>query len=217
MKQRVWLIKFILAGILLGVGLFMAFTSDVVYLMTGVILIVFALARVFPLLKTLKHEASRTIHLLEVLITAILGGVLIFASLQLGSDGGTNTSLWELIYRFGLGFVFYARGVIYFISTVFFNEKTKPLEFVIHLAALSIGTAIAFSDQFNAGLVGIFFLIISVIGAAILTIDGYGGYKLYRNMMMSKDQTTQPSSSKEKQPTKEIPLEDPKDDRPYVN
>ncbi len=49
MKQRVWIIKFILAGILLGVGLFMVFSEDVVYLMTGAILVVFALFRVVPL------------------------------------------------------------------------------------------------------------------------------------------------------------------------
>ena len=55
MKDRIWIIKFVLAGILLGVGLFMAFSEDVVYLMTGVILVIFALFRVFPLLKTLKH------------------------------------------------------------------------------------------------------------------------------------------------------------------
>lgn len=215
MKDRIWIIKFVLAGILLGVGLFMAFSEDVVYLMTGVILVIFALFRVFPLLKTLKHEVSRTIHLFEVLITAILGGVLIYASLQIGSDGG-NTSLWELVYRFGLGFVFYARGVIYFISTVFFNEKTKVLEFIIHLVSLSIGTAIIFSSQFDASLIGIFFLIISVIGAGILSVDGYGGYKKYRQVM------TQDDKQKNKQPNeikdhRDIPLEDPKEDRPYVN
>ena len=216
MKDRIWIIKFILAGILLGVGLFMAFSEDVVYLMTGVILVIFALFRVFPLLKTLKHEVSRTIHLLEVLITAILGGVLIFASLQMGSDGG-NTSLWELVYRFGLGFVFYARGVIYFMSTVFFNEKTKVLEFIIHLASLSIGTAIVFSPQFDASLIGIFFLIISVIGAGILSVDGYGGYKKYRQMITQdeKQKDKKPEKIKEKQ--QEVPLEDPKDEKPYVN
>lgn len=216
MKDRIWIIKFVLAGILLGVGLFMAFSEDVVYLMTGVILVIFALFRVFPLLKTLKHEVSRTIHLLEVLITAILGGVLIFASLQMGSDGG-NTSLWELVYRFGLGFVFYARGVIYFMSTVFYNEKTKVLEFIIHLASLSIGTAIVFSPQFDASLIGIFFLIISVIGAGILSVDGYGGYKKYRQMITQdeKQKDKKPEKIKEKQ--QEVPLEDPKDERPYVN
>ena len=216
MKDRIWIIKFVLAGILLGVGLFMAFSEDVVYLMTGVILVIFALFRVFPLLKTLKHEVSRTIHLLEVLITAILGGVLIFASLQMGNDGG-NTSLWELVYRFGLGFVFYARGVIYFMSTVFFNEKTKVFEFIIHLASLSIGTAIVFSPQFDASLIGIFFLIISVIGAGILSVDGYGGYKKYRQMITQDEKQKEKKSKKIKEKHQEVPLEDPKDERPYVN
>ena len=64
MKSRIWLIKFLLAGILLGVGLFMAFDEEIVYLMTGVILVVFALFRLKPLLKSLKKEVSRFIHLM---------------------------------------------------------------------------------------------------------------------------------------------------------
>lgn len=212
MKQRVWIIKFILAGILLGVGLFMVFSEDVVYLMTGAILVVFALFRVVPLLKTLKHEVSRTIHLIEVFVTAILGGVLIFASLQLGSDGG-NTKLWEMIYRFGLGFVFYARGVIYFISTVFFQEKTKVLEFIIHVVSISIGTAIVFNSQFNASFIGIFFLIISIMGSAILTLDGYGGYKKYRQAFINDEKQFENQPKKEKT----LPLEDPKEERTYIN
>ena len=212
MKQRVWIIKFILAGILLGVGLFMVFSEDVVYLMTGAILVVFALFRVVPLLKTLKHEVSRTIHLIEVFVTAILGGVLIFASLQLGSDGG-NTNLWELIYRYGLGFVFYARGVIYFISTVFFQEKTKVLEFIIHVVSISIGTAIVFNSQFNASFIGIFFLIISIMGSAILTLDGYGGYKKYRQAFIHDEKQFENQPKQEKT----LPLEDPKEERTYIN
>jgi hypothetical protein len=212
MKQRVWIIKFILAGILLGVGLFMVFSEDVVYLMTGAILVVFALFRVVPLLKTLKHEVSRTIHLIEVLVTAILGGVLIFASLQLGSDGG-NTNLWEMIYRYGLGFVFYARGVIYFISTVFFQEKTKILEFIMHVVSISIGTAIVFNSQFDASFIGIFFLIMSIIGAAILTVDGYGGYKKYRLAFKNDEKQLENQPKKEKT----LPLEDPQEERTYIN
>lgn len=212
MKQRVWIIKFILAGILLGVGLFMVFSEDVVYLMTGAILVVFALFRVIPLLRTLKHEVSRTMHLIEVLVTAILGGVLIFASLQLGSDGG-NTNLWELIYRYGLGFVFYARGVIYFIATVFFQEKTKVLEFIIHVVSISIGTAIVFNSQFNASFIGIFFLIMSIIGSAILTLDGYGGYKKYRLSFKNDEKHLENQPKKEKT----LPLEDPIEDRTYIN
>ena len=212
MKQRVWIIKFILAGILLGVGLFMVFSEDVVYLMTGAILVVFALFRVVPLLRTLKHEVSRTIHLIEVLVTAILGGVLIFASLQLGSDGG-NTNLWGMIYRYGLGFVFYARGVIYFISTVFFQEKTKILEFIMHVVSISIGTAIVFNSQFDASFIGIFFLIMSIIGAAILTVDGYGGYKKYRLAFKNDEKQLENQPKKEKT----LPLEDPQEERTYIN
>jgi membrane glycosyltransferase len=212
MKSRIWLIKFLLAGILLGVGLFMAFDEEIVYLMTGVILVVFALFRLKPLLKSLKKEVSRFIHLMEAIVTILLGAALIWISFQLDGD---NSEIYTLIYKYGLGFVFYTRGVVYFVSTVFYNEKTKPLEFVIHIASLSIGTAIFFIVDFNPGLVGIFFLIISVIGAVTLTLDGYGGYKAYR-IEMTQDEKS-PSKTKEKGIDKHIPLEDKKEERTYVN
>lgn len=212
MKSRIWLIKFLLAGILLGVGLFMAFDDEIVYLMTGVILVVFALFRLKPLLKSLKKEVSRFIHLMEALVTILLGAALIWISFQLDGD---NSEIYTLIYKYGLGFVFYTRGVVYFVSTVFYNEKTKPLEFVIHIASLSIGTAIFFIVDFNPGLVGIFFLIISVIGSITLTLEGYGGYKAYR-IEMTQDEKS-PSKTKEKAIDKHIPLEDKKEERTYVN
>lgn len=212
MKSRIWLMKFLLAGILLGVGLFMAFDEEIVYLMTGVILVVFALFRLKPLLKSLKKEVSRFIHLMEALVTILLGFALIFISFQLTGD---NSGIYTLIYKYGLGFVFYTRGVVYFVSTVFYNEKTKPLEFVVHIASLSIGTAIFFIVDFNPGLVGIFFLIISVIGSVTLTLDGYGGYKAYR-IEMTQDETST-SKTKEKGIETHIPLEDKKEERTYVN
>ena len=212
MKSRIWLIKFLLAGILLGVGLYMAFDDEIVYLMTGVILVIFALFRLKPLLKSLKKEVSRFIHLLEAIITILLGSALIWISFQLTGD---NSAIYTLIYKYGLGFIFYTRGVIYFISTVFYNEKTKPVEFIVHIASLSIGTAIFFIVEFNPGLVGIFFLIISIIGSVTLTLDGYGGYKAYR-LEMTSDGSTK-AKSKEKVIEKQIPLEDKKEERTYVN
>jgi hypothetical protein len=212
MKSRLWIIKFLLAGILLGVGLFMAFDEEIVYLMTGVILVIFALFRLKPLLKSLKKEVSRFIHLIEALVTMILGGLLIWISFQLTGD---SSEIYTLIYKYGLGFVFYTRGVVYFVSTVFYNEKTKPLEFVVHIGSLSVGTAIFFIVDFNPGLVGLFFLIISVIGSVTLTIDGYGGYKAYR-LEMTQDETST-SKTKEKVIDTHIPLEDKKEDRTYVN
>ena len=118
-----------------------------------------------------------------------------------------------MIYRYGLGFVFYARGVIYFISTVFFQEKTKILEFIMHVVSISIGTAIVFNSQFDASFIGIFFLIMSIIGAAILTVDGYGGYKKYRLAFKNDEKQLENQPKKEKT----LPLEDPQEERTYIN
>ncbi|MCK7486776.1 MAG: hypothetical protein MZU97_15660 [Bacillus subtilis] len=54
-----WLIKFILAAILLAAGILMKiYDVEVVYAATGIGIVIFSLVRVVPLMKTLKKKCS---------------------------------------------------------------------------------------------------------------------------------------------------------------
>ena len=59
-----WLLKWILAAILIAVGLTMFFEQRIIFLVTGIMIVVFALFRVVPLLRSLKKEVLRTINLI---------------------------------------------------------------------------------------------------------------------------------------------------------
>ncbi len=217
-----WVLKFILAALLLGVGIYMAFANEVVYTITGVAIIIFSLLRVVPLMKSLEKETLRTLNLVEIIFDTLIGAAMIY--IALARDLATE-DIWAYVYRYALTFFFYVRGLIYFNSVVFFGEKTEVPKFWIHILALTIGVMIAVIPNFDYATVGIFLLIIAVIGSLYLGFDGYGGYKKYRQFSKSLNQEKSKEitqSSEIEVPTtdekkKQSIIEDPEDKRPYVN
>ncbi len=174
-----WALKFTLAAILLGIGIYMFFADEIVYTITGVAIILFSLLRVVPLMKSLNQEVLRTINLIEIIFDLLIGGVMVYIAIAKG-DVLSTQAIWGSIYRYGLAFFFYARGLVYFASVVFFKEKSEIPKFWIHIGALTLGAVIAVLEDFDYGTVGVFFLIVSLIGSGYLSVDGYHGYKTYR-------------------------------------
>lgn len=211
-----WVLKFILAAILVGVGIYMVFADQVVYAITGISIVIFSIFRVVPLIKSLDKEVLRTINLIEIIFDTLIGILIIYIAFTY-KDTLSDGKLWSQVYRFALVFFFYGRGLVFFNSVVFLGEKTEVPKFWIHIVILSLGAIIAVYPDFDYNVVGVFFLIISLFGAGYLGYDGYGGYKKYREF--SKELNEGDTKSKKKQ--KEVPqpvIEDPTEEkRPYVN
>ena len=207
-----WVLKFVLAAILLAVGIYMVLDRTVVYLITGVVIVIFSLFRVVPLLKTLKKEVLRTINLIEIIFDTIIGGVLIYVA---ASNQINDSDLWKEVYRYSLAFFFYARALVFLNSVVFLGEKTEIPKFWIHILSITIGTFIAVTPKFNDSYVGYILLFISLIGSGYLSIDGFGGYKKYRQFQLELNQGKE--KQKEVEQKKEVILDEQKEDRPYVN
>ncbi|MCU0105233.1 hypothetical protein N7603_06140 [Acholeplasma vituli] len=207
-----WVLKFVLAAILLGMGIYMVFADEVVYLITGVVIVIFSLFRVIPLMKTLKKEILRTINLIEIIFDTLIGGVLIYVAATGQMD---NSDLWKEVYRYALAFFFYARGLVYLNSVVFLGEKTEIPKFWVHILAITLGTYIATAPKFSYETVGLFLLIVALIGSVYLGFDGFGGYKKYRQFQLELNQGKEKEKQVEKK--KEVILDEQKEDRPYVN
>ncbi len=217
-----WVLKFVLAAILLGVGIYMVFADEVVFTITGVAIVIFSLFRVIPLMKSLNKEILRTINLIEIIFDTIIGGVMIYIGITKGANLA-NEAIWSSVYRYSLVFFFYARGLVFFNSVVFLGEKTEIPKFWIHIASLTLGAIIAVLPNFDYATVGIFFLIISLMGASYLGYDGYGGYRKYReyskalNAGKEKEKQIDESKNIDKEVPKEKVIEEPEEKRPYVN
>ncbi len=220
-----WLLKLILAAVLLGVGIYMAFADQVVYAITGVSIIVFSLLRVYPLLKTLNKEVLRMINLVEIVLDALIGVALLLIAIY-KADELSGSNAWSYIFRYALVFFFYARGLVYFHSVVFFDEKTEIPKFWVHIVAISLGAILIVSPNFSYSTVGIIFLIIALIGAIYLGYDGFGGYQKYREFSKELNEGKSKEKEKGKSNEKQLPaaekkpvIEEPEEDkpRPYVN
>lgn len=215
-----WILKFVLAALLLGVGIYMAFADEVVYTITGVAIVLFSLLRVIPLMKSLHKESLRTINLIEIIFDTLLGIGMVYVALT--RDLATE-NIWSSVYRYALTFVFYVRGLVYFNSVVFLGEKTEIPKFWIHIVSLTIGVIIAVVPNFDYSTVGLFLLIIAIIGSLYLGADGYGGYKKYREYSKALNAGIETGVSPEAQDQlpsdkkKHKVIEDPEDERPYVN
>lgn len=172
-----WALKFLLAAILVGVGIYMVFAPEVVYTITGVGIVIFSIFRVVPLLRSLNKEMLRTIILIEILIDTLIGILLVYIAFTGNLD---SDSIWGLVYRYALAVFFYMRGLVYFNSVVFLDEKTEITKFWVHILALSLGAVISVLPQFDYSFVALLLLFISMLGAGYLGFDGYNGYSKYR-------------------------------------
>jgi hypothetical protein len=211
-----WLIKWILAAILIAAGILIRIYDDqVVYATTGIAIVIFSLLRVVPLLKTLKKEVLRTINLIEIIFDTIIGGLMIYVVFS----GNSGDAFWIGLYGYLLAVFFYARGFIYFTSLYFFGEKTEPLKFWFHIIALTLGAALAVLALLNKDIMttlGWIVLFIAVAGGCYLGYDGYGGYRIYREKSKALNEEKQKAEA-EKQPILDKPVEQPKVEEPKEN
>lgn len=216
-----WLLKWILAAILIGVGLTMFFTRELVFLVTGIIIIIFSVFRVVPLVKSLKKEVLRTLNIIEILLDTILGIVMIYVGAQALQTDWNPEEIWSLVYKFTLVFVLVARAIVFLYSTTFLDEKTEQTKFWAHIGLLMLGSMIIALENFNEEWVAWLLLIISLIGGAYLIYDGAKGYGKYREYSLSVNQEkpkTKDSKIEKELPTSNQPVVEKDDsDRPYVS
>jgi len=177
-----WALKWILAAILIAAGVLLYFLAEkIVYLTTGIAIVLFSLLRIVPLMKTLKKEVLRTINLIEVIFDTIMGGLMIYVVFASGTIDISD--FWIKMYGFFLAVFFYARGLIYFISAHFFGEKTEGLKFWFHIACMTLGPAIFVLSLSGTQIVqtlGWLVIFIAIAGGLYLGYDGFGGFKKYR-------------------------------------
>jgi len=206
-----WALKFVLAAVLIAVGIFMVVSEDIVYIITGITIVIFSIFRVYPLLKSLNREVLRTINLIEILIAIVLGTIMIYAGFTQKDSSGALLSPWDGLYRWFLVFFLYVRGLVFFISTSFFDEKTEVPKFIFHIVALTLGAIFAVWNDFEAKTLGWIFFIVSIGGAVYLSFDGYGGYSKYREYQKSINQPKE--KPKDTKVEKELPkhIEDEKE------
>lgn len=213
-----WLLKWILAAILIGVGITFKFMNEFVYLVTGIVIVIFSVFRARSLVKTLNTEKQRTLNLIEIVLSTIVGIVLIVIGINSLRNELKPNDIWALVYKYSLVYFFAARALVYLYSVVFFEEKTEQQKFWTHVLLLPLATVIATNKNFDAEWVGWLLLIISIMGGLYLIYDGSGGYGKYRKYQQAINRKQ--VKEKELVEKEEIIIDIPEieeDDRPYIS
>lgn len=204
-----WVIKWALAAVILAVGILSKiYQEDIVYAATGLAVVIFSVFRVYPLMKTLKTEVLRTINLIEIIFEFIIGGLMVYVAFSGKSDQG----IWAALYGYMLTFFLLARGIIYFVSLYYFDEKSESVKFWMHMFFVGIGPVVlTLTLQGNGTIIstlGWLLLVIAIGGGVYLGFDGYGGYRKYREYSKSINQPKTKEKNKEVEKELPKPIED---------
>lgn len=217
-----WAIKWTLAAILIASGVLMKiYQEEVVYAATGIAVVIFSIFRIYPLMKTLQKEVLRTINLFEIVFDTILGALMIYAVFSGKVTSNTTNAFWDALYGYLLTFFMLARGIIYFVSLYYFDEKSEPMKFWTHLIFIGLGPVILTLTVLNKDIIvtlGWIVLFLAVGGGGYLGFDGYGGYRKYREQSKRLNVKKQPE--KDPRVEKELPKpveEEKKQEETYIN
>lgn len=231
--------KVIAAALLLTLGVWICFDRSIgttlVLGFSGAVIIIYAVIRVVPLIKTMKSRRGIALSLGEVVLDLIVGVILFYSAVKIKKDSSADFSEFMIkYYRYFMGSVFYIRGAIYFICTIFYKEETDRSKFWVHLAIMTIGAVIMAIDNLDAEMLALVIAILALICGAALAVEGGFGYGRYRKAIKDAREPKKEVEKVEKEapgvdkPAEEdipatptpTPVPDNKDkpeDRPFIN
>lgn len=155
--------------------------SKIVVGVTGGIVLIFALYRLFPLFKTVEKTGTKWLCVLEILVDVIAGALLITGGFNFKDEEAKYTNFVISNYRYFLGAVLYLRGLVYFITSIIFGEKSDGKQFIANLVAITFGVAVVCLEKFNAYELSWAMIVMSVISGGYLVGEGGYHYINYRN------------------------------------
>ncbi len=174
-KQYFWLMKILGAALLVGLALFLRFGDGegIVIPFIGAIIIIAAVVRLVPFVKTQHDDTVKTINIIEMVIDVGIGLALILITLL--TENGLGDWFGYLIGSFLL-----LRGAVHFYGTSEHKEESDLILYTFHMAAIIVGTYVIMTGDVTPAVLINIILVLSIAAGGFLTYDGYKGYKVYR-------------------------------------
>jgi len=174
-KKYAWFLKIIGAAILIGLSLYLHFGDGqaIVVSFIGAVIIIFAIVRLVPFVKTQSNDLIKTINIIEITVDVGIGVVLIVIS-----SFFTEIDLNEF-FGYLLGVFFIIRGGVHFYGVSEGAEKSDMTLYTFHILALVVGSYIFTSGTTPEDLT-LFILLFSILTGGYFSYDGYKGFKVYR-------------------------------------
>lgn len=169
-----WFIKAVGAALLLALALTLYFVDVAVLIeaFVGVIILVYALIRLIPFVRTQRNDLIKTINIIEITLNILVGATFLIVAIT--SEEGLGS-----LFGYLLGGVLFLRGMVHFYGLSNGAEKGDHVTYFFHIAAIAIGTLILYRG-FNSEDLVILLMVLALIGTAYLGYDSFNGYNLYR-------------------------------------
>ena len=177
-KQYGFIFRIIGAALLVGLALFLEFGDGerIVIPFVGSLIILYSVIRLVPFIRTQRNDLIKTINIMEITITIVIGIIMIVGAIVVKDVEGVFSDIFG--YMFGA--VLIGRSAVHFYSLSYGVEKGDNISYLFHILALPAGTiAITMKDFDGAVLIHII-LLFSVLTGGYLGYGGYKGYQVYR-------------------------------------
>ncbi len=226
-KDYLFWIKVFASAVLFVFGLFIFFDKELgtkfVVTVSGAAILIFALIRIYPIIKSKQPQEYKTMIVVEIVVNVIIGILLTYVGIT-HQKGDGNNAFNEFIvekYRFLLGVVLYARGVIYFVGITFMKSEGTKIKFIVHICLLTIGV-VCFARKIEVRDLSLLVAAISLLAFGYLALDSGITYNNYHNnkkkekqVDVSKEDTKSDEVYEKDEPV--VGIEEEIGDRPTVN
>ncbi len=185
-----WL-KVFASALLLVFGAWILFDKEIggkiVVGVTGAAVIIYYLIRIIPLCKNKVKQSLLVINVCEIVVMILVGSLILYAGLSTQS-GKDNWLITNVVKRYNMivGFVMYARGLLYLITTNFFNDSLTKVKFIVHILFLTLGS-VCLVTNFSATKIALILAILSLLSGAYLGVDSGIDYNNYRKSKVEKE------------------------------
>lgn len=192
-----WALKLLGAALLVALGIILEVrieqAKDVIVAFIGAVIIIWAIVRLVPFVRTQGSDLVKTINIMEITIDVLIGTAMIIV--QFAVEGGLGTALGYM-----LGGYLVLRGAVHFFGVSEGKEKSDLVLYFFHIAALVVGGIVLVSGDIDAAIFIHIILGFSILVGGYLFYDGGKGYKVYRyEKALYDQQITQESPTVEKE------------------
>jgi uncharacterized membrane protein HdeD (DUF308 family) len=177
-KNYGWSLKIVAAAILLALAVYLIFNLEtgeiIISVFMGAIIIIYSAIRLVPFIKTQGSELVKTVNIIEITVSVLVGLILIIIPTATEID-------INVIFSYLIGGYLMVRGTVHFFSVSLHKEKSDAPLFIFHILALTVGSYIFTTwGNFDLAIILWIILIFSVGTSGYLSYDGYKGYRTYR-------------------------------------
>ena len=168
-----FVLKLIGAALLVGLAIVlyinMEEVQDVVVAILASSIIIYAVVRLVPYVRTQGSDLVKTINIMEITVDVLLGAAMLIV--QFTVDGGLGKALGYM-----LGAYLIIRGMVHFFGVSEGKEKSDYVLYFFHIACLVVGGIVIVSGDIRPSLFVWILLVFSGVAGIYLFYDGGKGY-----------------------------------------